>query len=210
MASDNGQPAVRWPAQAFDHEGDDLAAPMVALSQALRVLEDDEEVREFTDSTTAWKTPASVQVITAGASSFSKWVSAGLAAVGGTPVVIAAVTGFWQESPDELRITYTASLALLLGASIIALAIIVRADLSARAAATTARYRARATISDAYLTGALQHRPAQYMLKTKGGSWELVKAIDYDAAAREVVIVTNDGNKVHNREIEGLKPIAMG
>lgn len=192
---------VRWPSRACQHDGRDLGPPTASLLRRLHVLEDEEELQAGLH----WATPPSAQVITAGASSLSKWVTSGLTALGGTSVVLAAVTGFWNASPTELRIAYTAAGALLLGILVVAVAMIVRADVTARATATAAEYQARAVIADAFLRGAAAHRGSEYRLTRTSGEWAPIRDIAYDASVGGLVAITEDGDRVPNSEITGFE-----
>ncbi len=141
---------VQWPSKAWSPDGSDLAEPTRALLKSLDVLPDEEEVR-LANNGVGWKTPPSLQVITAGAGSLSKWMSGALVTLGGSSVVLAAVSGFWDSSSDALRTSIALGLAVLLSAVAVAIATIVRSDIRARAVASAAQYEARGAITAAFL-----------------------------------------------------------
>src|SRR5881227_3833434 len=103
---------VRWPGSAVNTEGRDLAEPTRKLLTQLNVLEDPDEV---SDQSLKWKTPPSVQVITAGASSLTKWITAGIAALGGSSAVITWFAGLWNQNPQpSVRIAFVSFIGVVL------------------------------------------------------------------------------------------------
>ncbi|TDD29011.1 hypothetical protein E1218_05420 [Kribbella turkmenica] len=58
---------VQWPSNAVNADGDDLSQPVQQFLLDLRLLEDKNEIASKT-----FTTPASLQVITAGATSLGK------------------------------------------------------------------------------------------------------------------------------------------
>lgn len=103
------------------------------------------------DAVTAFSTPHSLQVITAGALALSKWAVGLIAALGGSGVILAWLNDFWAGEAIPVRVAITLGLSLLLAALAIAVAAIVRADVHARATATAAQYHARARVAAAFI-----------------------------------------------------------
>ena len=135
--------SVTWPGDVFTDEGG-FRKPLTSLLQDMRLLEHDEQTRPV-GLTTALRsvTPESVQVVTAGATTLSKVTATatglgGVLGAGGLGALGAAAT----EEPAVLAVLIASS-GLVLAASLLAVAAIVRADLAARATATAARYEAR-------------------------------------------------------------------
>jgi hypothetical protein len=184
---------VRWPARAYKPKGRDLAAPMVALLKQANVLEDPAEV-QASRGHLSWKTEPTMQVITSGASSFSKWMSGLVAALGGSAAVLTAISGFWGTSDTTLKVAYVAAMAVLLSVIAIAIAMIVRADLSARAIASAAEYQARADIATAFIQGAVAHSPDE--VPAKGSTNGLASGVTEPSpteAVRRIVITESNG-----------------
>jgi hypothetical protein len=141
---------VQWPAQAYASEGNDLSAPIKQLLTDLRLLEDPSE-----DVTLVGGTPKSLQAITAGATSLSKWVGVLVAGVGGPGALLVQVQGFRAALGADTPLEGAAFLlggSLLGVAVVLALVMIVRADVSGRATASAAQYNARAAVATALLT----------------------------------------------------------
>jgi hypothetical protein len=159
---------VQWPGNALDATGGDLAAPLKALLMGLNLLEKPDEL-EKKQQGLSWETPASVQVITAGATSFSKWATAMIGSAGGVSVIAAYVGGFWKGSEPSLRIVSLSIVGGLTAVVAIAIAMIVRADVAARATASAAEYRARAAVAETFLrTCPRTPETARYTLKKRG------------------------------------------
>ena len=201
--------AVRWPAQACDHAGTDLAAPMTALLRQADVLGDEADQADGATGLN-WATPPSLQVIEAGASSLSKWMAGVVASLGGASVVLGTIGASWEAAGESLQIALVVAAAVLLAAVVIAIALIVRADLAARSTATAAQYEARAALGNAFIHGAVTHRPAEYMVMSKGGAWAPVKEITYDDDHGGLVMVTEDGDRMPHLEIYGVQRLVTG
>ncbi len=117
-----------------------------------------------------------MQVITAGSTALSKITTAVVAAFGGAAALGAAVLAFLQDDRNSapLMLVLVGSVAAVLSATVLSIALIVRADLSARSAATSAEYRARAETAAALLQGFGRSRPSpapepRYWTKTRHG-----------------------------------------
>jgi hypothetical protein len=182
---------VLWPAQAYRQKGGDLAAPMVALLTQLNVLEDADELK----APGHWKTPPSLQAITAGASSFSKWMAGVLTALGGSTVVWGLITRFWVESGPVLQVTYVAAMAVLLSVIALAIAMIVRADVTARAIASAAEYQARSRIATSFIEGAVTPGLVQRPAEAHDDLGSLVKG-DSPAQSLRLLVITESEDRV--------------
>jgi len=104
------------------------------------------------------KTPASFAIIEAGATALTRAWTTIAAALGGAAAIGAAIAAFWTGQHLEVQITILAGLAAVLAAMMIALAIMVRADLSARATGAAAQYQARAAMTGAFLQATVHPR----------------------------------------------------
>ena len=196
-ATDKG---VKWPGRAVDSTGD-LSAPIQSLLVALGVLgkqDDLEKVNQF-----RWDTPPSLQVINAGATSLTKWVATLIGAVGGLSAVGAYIAGFWQVSDEALRIVSLSVATALVGILAIAVALVVRADVSARATAAAAEYGARAAIADAFLrTCPRAPETRRYGVKKKGSDTPM--AVERFEVEDGVLIVVTASDRIPSSEIENL------
>lgn len=153
-------PAVKWPGDAaYAADGGDVGEPIRSLLQGLRLLETPAQEREGVKLTQG--TPVSLQVLTSGATSIAKWWTGLIATIGGGGTVLAAIDN-WQADPanDTARSVAILGVALLGSAVVLSIALIVRADVSGRAAATTAEYAARAQVAEAMLDNMQYGRPA--------------------------------------------------
>jgi hypothetical protein len=194
--SDTG---VRWPGKGYDPEGTDLSQPMRQLLVDLNLLEN-----PTPDDKAHWRfgTPRSLQVITSGASSISKLVVGAVGGVGGLSALATGLNGFFGKvGPNNLdtpmvRTAFIVAGALLGAAVAISLAIVVRADVSARAASTAAQFDARARVASALLRSYVAPAvapPAEtpYAVQTKDNSWHLVKEFRWQDG-RAVAVVEGD------------------
>lgn len=135
---------------------------LIDLVTALQFLSTDEDRAKGVAETT-WDadTPGSLQVIKSGVTSVTKWWlkragaaggAAGLlAAVGG--VVIGSVKPFRDALGEPMAVALVAAGAVIISATVLALAHFVTGDLRARSYATAARTAARADVARAYLGG---------------------------------------------------------
>ncbi len=150
----------------------------------LHVLEKDGEA-----ATLIGGTPPSQQVITAGGTSFAKWWTgiAGAGLGGGALVQglrAAGNDGSDGASPDVL----TVSAAVMASVAVLAIAIIIRADVSARAVASAAEYQARAAIATALINSFQYEAPApgpvapepKHVVRTKRDEWAAVRHFEWD------------------------------
>jgi hypothetical protein len=84
---------VQWPGKSvFDPNGESIADPLVGLLGALRDMDsDDAEANK--EKATLFKTPPSLQVITAGAPAVAKAWTMAIAALGGGTAIWASFKG---------------------------------------------------------------------------------------------------------------------
>ncbi|MFG1818323.1 hypothetical protein ACGFIF_31485 [Kribbella sp. NPDC049174] len=167
---------VQWPGKAVNADGDDLSGPVQQFLRDLRLLEKKSDVANL------FGTPASLQVITAGATSLGKVWPSIVAAIGGGSAIVTGLMGF-GVGPDDAnvvqRAAFTVSASLLASAVAIAIAIMVRADVNARSTASAAQFEARAAVTTAILSSSQFGRPVptapapqpDYMLRTDNDEW---------------------------------------
>jgi hypothetical protein len=95
-------------------------------------------------------TVADYQILKSGVTKITSWVSRLIAAAGGAGAVWAAVEAYFNRSRPDLQITLVASAAAIIGLAALAMALVISADLRARAEGTAAQYRARGQVAAAY------------------------------------------------------------
>lgn len=207
MVTKRKREKVKWPGKAYDQEADDLGVPLQQLLVDLHVLEEDGE------EPTVLATPASVQVITAGAFALSKGWSAAVAALGGGGAILTASQGFGYGSKTPLlAATFTGAAGLIAASTVIAIAIIVRADLLARATASAAQYQARASISSALLGSAQYNVPPppepqpQYMVRTNDNRWHAVESFSLGDGGIVFAHVRGGGTPTPSSDITAIIP----
>jgi hypothetical protein len=125
---------------------DNLAPSLQSLLRDIDVLHSqavDNAVPAGTNVVTAVHTPYSLQVIRSGALSLTKLWATIVAAAGGLTLLGALFAGFWATTNQDERMVLFAAAAVFLSATVLAIAIIVRSDVMARAAAVQARYAVR-------------------------------------------------------------------
>ena len=201
---------VQWPGKAYSQTDADLSAPILAMLKNLANLNADDSynVKFFTG------TPYSLQVISSGASSLTKWAATAVGAVGGASAIGAAIKVFWTSNPTSVQPVLIASLAILGAAAFLAVAIMVQADVRARSVATAAREGGTADVVTAmfksYQYGI--QSPTRYAVK-KAGDWFGVKSLIFKDG--KIVVLTEDEDQVPLAEIDDmvdlravLKPVA--
>jgi hypothetical protein len=105
--------------------------------------------------------PDSVAIIEAGATALSKWWSVVIAGLGGAAAITSAATKFWSGQTGGVRIALIIGTAGLLIAALIAISLMVAADVRGRAQGMVALYAARASVADQFLRQSLPaSRPA--------------------------------------------------
>jgi hypothetical protein len=93
---------------------------------------------------------AEFQVLKSGVTKITGWVSRLIAAAGGAGAVWAAVEAYFNRSRPDLQITLVASAAAIIGLAALAMALVISADLRARAEGSAAQYHARGQVAAAY------------------------------------------------------------
>jgi hypothetical protein len=199
---------VKWPGSAYDKEADDLSLPSQQLLKDLKLLEGE-------GAPTLWRTPPSLQVITAGSTALSKGWASLVGIFGGAGAIWTALQGFGADPQDEplQRAVFVASAAVILAAAVIAIAVIVRGDVTARAEASAAEYQARAHVATALLNsfqfGRFLPTPVQetrYWLRAKDAhgrpepKWRGVVGFEHDEQ-QGLVAVVDDGRRVPVKSI---------
>jgi hypothetical protein len=197
---------VIWPAANAD-----LLKPTKDLLEGVSVLENGNDINDASGSSpskdqpfnpfSTSTTPYSLQVITAGSLAFSQQAAKIVTALGGSAAILAAIKAIWFTSGATEIATIIAGAAVVLAAVFISLAIIVRADVQARATAQAAEYGARACISSAFLQTAELAQPGStpaamrnYWLRRTGSQAWL--AVDhFEAGANGFIAVLADQNK---------------
>ena len=90
------------------------------------------------------------QVLKAGVTKITSWVSRLIAVAGGAGAVWAAVEAYFNHSRPGLQITLVAAAAAIVGLAALSLALVIGADLRARAVGTAALYQARGQVAAAF------------------------------------------------------------
>ena len=201
---------VQWPDGAYGTQ-DDLSAPIQALLRDLHLLEGSREVKdaEKVEKGLGNTTPVPLQVITAGATSLSKVTASWVAGLGGASAALGTVLALLTDPTNSapLVLVVVAAVAAVVAASVLALAMIVRADLQARSTATSAEYAARAETAAALLRGS-STRPSpppepRYWTKTPAGEVFPVKGLAYKG--RQIWLDTG-GRQLTQDEIDCISP----
>jgi hypothetical protein len=162
---------VQFPEQALATSGRDLLSPLKELEQGLGILPDDKDLAKSGAAATFTGPPDSVAIIEAGATALSKWWSVAIGSLGGAAVITSAATKFWNGQTGAARVALIGGMAGLLVAALIAISLIVAADVRGRAQATVALYAARATIAAQFLQASLSiSRPASVSDDTASGT----------------------------------------
>ncbi|MFG1606714.1 hypothetical protein [Actinoplanes sp. NPDC049265] len=156
MASKDTLDKLTWPPSKPD------GVSLIDLVTALQFLATDED-RAKGVKETRWDadTPGSLQVIKSGVTSMTKWWLKRAGAAGGAAGLLAAISGVLISSFEPFRnslgvpmaVALVAAGAVIISATVLALAHFVTGDLRARSYATAARTAARADVARAYLAG---------------------------------------------------------
>ena len=205
MAQNAVPPPIRWPADAVDSTGTDLATPLQRLLLELNLLESQPDVALNRKASTPW----SLQVITAGSLQLTKVTSGLIGTLGGAGAIWAAVKGFAISQHDPDRLAYIAAAAAIVSLVAIAIAIIVRSDVMARAHATAAEYDARARSAAAFLETArpAPQRPPRYIIRQRNNNnWQVVEAFLADAN-QGLVAQVSGGATVPPANIEAITSV---
>lgn len=148
---------VQFPGQAFNTSDTDILSPLETLEQGLGILPDATDLAKSGAAATLTGPPDSVAIIEAGATALSKWWSVVIAGLGGAAVITAAVTKFWNGQTGGVRIVLIGGMAGLLIAALIAISVMVAADVRGRAQGQVALYMARANIAAQFLQQSASH-----------------------------------------------------
>jgi hypothetical protein len=146
---------VQFPEQAVNKDGNDILAPLEGLQRDLGILPSDEDLAKSGASATFTGPPDSVAIIEAGATALSKWWSVVIAGLGGAAAITSAATKFWSGQTGGVRIALVIGTAGLLIAALIAISVMVAADVRGRAHGMAALYAARASVADQFLRQSL-------------------------------------------------------
>jgi energy-coupling factor transporter transmembrane protein EcfT len=153
--------SVQFPERALSTAGSDVLAPLKELQQGLGILPADADLAKSGAAAAFTGPPDSVAIIQAGATALSKWWSVVIAGIGGTAAITSVVTNFWSGQTGGVRIALIGGMAGLLIAALIAISVIVAADVKGRAQGTVALYAARASLAAQFLQDSLSaSRPA--------------------------------------------------
>ena len=90
------------------------------------------------------------QVLKAGVTKITSWVSRIIVVAGGAGAVWAAVEAYFNHSRPGLQITLVAAAAAIVGLAALSLSMVIGADLRARAVGTAALYEARGQVAAAF------------------------------------------------------------
>ena len=168
--------------------GDDLLEPLQQLMRGLSVLPEGDDLRRSSAGAAFRGTPDSVSIIEAGGTALSKGYAIVIAALGGSAAVATAVTGFWSGEGTGVRVALIAGTAVLLAAAVIAIAVIVAADVGGRAAGSVAQYDARRQLGVSLLELSLAaHRDAAAAAGRPTPAGSVVWSLAMTGAPAEVV-----------------------
>jgi hypothetical protein len=191
---------VQWPEQIVAAAGDDLSTPVVKLLRDTHLLTTKKSASgASSDTDPDWSAVA----IESDATNISKLVGGGIAAAGGLSVVAGAIAAFWNVSDGAVRLVVVGGAAVLLAASAVALAIVMRADVTARAQAAAARSEARGMVIRAFLDNAAAATAGGYVAQRRTDSgWVPVVSFGHDAQG--VAITALGGDILHDADVTAL------
>lgn len=199
------QPAVQWPTSAVATDSNDLLSPLETLLVNMNVLEPT-DIAGNPQSPTLWSTPFGLQAITSGSTSISKWVGTIITGLGGTSTVLTAISSFVAAPDNTAKVVGLAAAAsACLIATIIGLAVILRADLAGRAEASAAEYAARAAIATQFL--ALGRPNGQYFVKEPGYEKPFRPVQSFVLEDGQIAVKVDDTKPLKGDQIEGLVPL---
>jgi len=192
---------VQWPGQIVGAAGSDLSPPVVKLLRDTKLLSADASKQ---DQPCGNKPDWASVAIESDATAIAKQVGRIIVAVGGLSAVGAVIAAFWRGSDAPIRVVTLGGTAVLLAASAIALAIVVRADVTARAHAAAAHSQARGMVIRAFIEGtAAAVTPGRYMVQRRSDSlWLPVINIGRDATG--LAITALGGDILHNDDVAAL------
>lgn len=172
--------------------GDDLLAPAQTMLRGLCILPTAQDLAAGGPGVAFKGTPDSVSIIEAGGTALSKGYAVVIALLGGATAVSSALTGFWKNEAMGVRITLVGGAAVFLGAAVIAIAVIVAADVGGRAAGAVAQYDARRHVAVSFLELSLAaHRDASAGATRATRAGSVVWSLAVVGCAAEVVRVSS-------------------
>jgi hypothetical protein len=175
------------PGKYIDDAGDDFAPPLAHLLEGLGLLgEDNKDKRD------------GLNELKEGALSITQWL-AGLLGAAGIAGLAAAIGPLFTGANEPTRVGFVGGGALIAASAAIAVALVVRADVQARASSTVAQYDARAQVSTAFLalTNSLLDPPAA---PAKDDSSSLLFAVTA-RPGRINVKTKNNGNQMVVKDV---------
>jgi hypothetical protein len=151
---------LQIPGQAVKSDGSDLADPAQTLLRGLELLPEAGASQSTIGVVSG--TPYSLQVISSGALTFNKWWSSVVALAGGGGAIWAGTQAYFAKQNTPVQVALVGASAVLGAFALLAVALIVRSDVTARSQTTNAQYAARAEVANIFLkvTGGLQHSSA--------------------------------------------------
>jgi len=204
---------IEIPGGAVDHEAKDLAGPAAALARTLDLLRDGHAL-PANDT----QTPPSLQVIQAGSLAFSRlWnrvVASGVTVAGLATSIGAVVANLTTSLPDSIGTALVAGGLLVVATGVIAIAIIVAADVRSRAEATVAQMNGRVAIATAIVdaAGKADHpgTPATAIREREANSTNHTLLLALSAFPQALRVSTSGGSHetvtgIRNHESEGLQ-----
>jgi hypothetical protein len=172
--------------------GDDLLAPAQAMLRGLSVLPSEADVKANGPGAAFRGTPDSLSIIESGGTALSKGYAVVIALLGGGTAVTTAVTGFWQNETTSVRIVLVGGTAVFLASAVIAIAVIVSADVKGRAAGSVAQYDVRRQVAMSFLELSLAaHRDATASASQATRSGSVVWSLAVVGSGAEVVRTGN-------------------
>jgi hypothetical protein len=150
-----------------------------------------------TDTPSPLKTPYSLQDIKSGATALTKLWAVAVAAAGGAPAIWAIIEGLANSVGGSksdvplVRAAFVISGAVLLSAVSIAIAIIVRGDVAARATAHAARRSAEGAIVSSVLANYRFALPSGWLVKKTDGTYLKIDQLNW-AGGNLVITAGNE------------------
>ena len=177
------------PGKYIDDAGDDFAPPLAHLLEGLGLLGKDNSDQKD-----------GLNELKEGALSITQWL-AGLLGAAGLAGLVAAIGPAFTDADEPTRVGFLGGGSLIAAAAAIAVALVVRADVQARASSTVAQYDARTQVTSAFLalTSSLLDPPAAQAdppaAQAKNGSSSLLFALAA-RPGRIHVKTKNNGNQM--------------
>lgn len=125
------------------------ADKLQALLVQLNLMPSEPNKQTEADKGAFAKTDPEFQILKAGATALSTWITKAITAAGGLSAVWAAVEAYLSKADPPLQVALVASAALIVSVAALSLALLIGADVKARATATAAQYQARGQVAAA-------------------------------------------------------------